>query len=285
MALWRRNSKKPTSAMADTTAVSKYQPVVAIPRLDSPNHANNGATKGAQHAAQAAKATPAAPAVPAFAAVEPRFICVSLMISPFNCARMLCLHQVTTSSNLRSKEFLEESTMSQPNLTIGALATHTSTNVPTIRYYEEIGLLPQARRSTNGRRYYRDTDLKRLTFIKRCRDFGFPIEQVRELVNLLEDGDRSCIEVRDLAQMRLDTVRARLQEMRQLEASLVSFVESCDEACCKGPTRDCTIIEVWSTVESEKSATGDGRCCATPQRQMKKLTPVESTTFKQIRRT
>jgi DNA-binding transcriptional MerR regulator len=207
------------------------------------------------------------------------------MISPFYCARMLRLHQVTTSSNLRSKKFLEESTMSQPNLTIGALATHTSTNVPTIRYYEEIGLLPQAQRSPNGRRFYRDTDLKRLTFIKRCRDFGFPIEQVRELVNLLEDGDRSCIEVRDLAQMRLDTVRARLLEMRQLEASLVSFVESCDEACCKGPTRDCNIIEDWSTVQSDKSITGDGSCCAPLPRELKKLTPVASTTFKQVRRT
>ena len=123
--------------------------------------------------------------------------------------------------------------MSQTSLTIGALATHTCTNVPTIRYYEEIGLLPQAQRLANGRRYYRDGDLKRLTFIKRCRDFGFPIEQVRELVNLFEDGDRSCIEVKNLAQMRLDTVRARLHEMRQLEASLVSFVESCDDACCK----------------------------------------------------
>lgn len=104
--------------------------------------------------------------------------------------------------------------MSPSNLTIGALAMHTRTNVPTIRYYEEIGLLPQAQRSANGRRYYRDTDLKRLTFIKRCRDFGFPIEQVRELVKLFEDGDRSCIEVRDLAQVHLDTVRAKLGEMR-----------------------------------------------------------------------
>jgi DNA-binding transcriptional MerR regulator len=175
--------------------------------------------------------------------------------------------------------------MSQPKLTIGALATHTGTNVPTIRYYEEIGLLPEAQRSSNGRRYYRDTDLKRLGFIKRCRDFGFPIEQVRELVNLLEDGDRSCIEVRDLTQMRLDIVRARLQEMRQLEASLVSFVESCDEACCKGPTRDCAIIEDWSTVQPDKSAAGDGSCSATPQRQMTKPAHVVSSTFRQVRRT
>ena len=174
--------------------------------------------------------------------------------------------------------------MSQPKLTIDALAAHTGISVPTIRYYEEIGLLPEAQRSSNGRRYYLETDLKRLGFIKRCRDFGFPIEQVRELVGLLEDVDRSCIEVRDLAQMRLDIVRARLQEMRQLEASLVSFVESCDEACCQGPTRDCTIIEVWSTLQSDRSAAGDGSCCATPQRQVNKPAHEMTTTFKQIRR-
>ncbi|GAB3554628.1 helix-turn-helix domain-containing protein [Noviherbaspirillum agri] len=175
--------------------------------------------------------------------------------------------------------------MSHPRLTIGALATHTSTSVPTIRYYEEIGLLPQAQRSANGRRYYRDADLKRLTFIKRCRDFGFPIEQVRELVKLFEDGDRSCIEVRDLAQVHLDTVRAKLEEMRQLEAGLASFVESCDEACCQGATRDCTIIVDLSAVEPDISASDQGGCCITPPHEKKKVVTVESTAFKQIRRT
>ena len=175
--------------------------------------------------------------------------------------------------------------MTQSSLTIGALATHTSTNVSTIRFYEEIGLLPQAQRSANGRRYYRDTDLKRLTFIKRCRDFGFPIEQVRELVKLFEDGDRSCIEVRDLAQMHLNAVRAKLEEMRQLEATLVSFVESCDDACCQGLTKNCGIIEDLSAVEPGMPSGRHGGCGAAPLNQMEKVTPVESTAFKQIRRT
>lgn len=175
--------------------------------------------------------------------------------------------------------------MPHSSLTIGALATHTSTNVPTIRYYEEIGLLPQAQRSANGRRYYRDADLKRLSFIKRCRDFGFPIEQVRELVKLFEDGDRSCIEVRDLAQMHLDTVRAKLEEMRQLEAGLASFVESCDEACCQGATRDCAIIVDLSAVEPDISAAHPGGCCITTPHEKKKVVTVGSPAFKQIRRT
>ncbi|MFZ3004053.1 MAG: MerR family transcriptional regulator [Undibacterium umbellatum] len=82
--------------------------------------------------------------------------------------------------------------MTNPNLTIGMLSSQTDCSVPTIRYYEKIGLLPNPVRATNGHRYYRDDDLKRLTFIRRCRDFGFPIDEVRELVDLFEDGDRAC---------------------------------------------------------------------------------------------
>lgn len=175
--------------------------------------------------------------------------------------------------------------MLQRNMTIGVLATHASTNVPTIRYYEEIGLLPQAQRSENGRRYYQDGDLKRLSFIRRCRDFGFPIEQVRELVELFEDGDRSCVEVKDLAQMHLDTVRAKLEEVRQLEASLVSFVESCDEICCQGSARDCTIIEDLSAGRPDMLAPRQERCCTTPPQPRKKSTLLESTAFRQIKRT
>ena len=157
--------------------------------------------------------------------------------------------------------------MSQSNLTIGTLASRTNTNVPTIRYYEEIGLLPPAQRATNGHRHYREDDVKRLTFIKRCRDLGFSIEQVRELVNLFEDGDRSCIEVRDMAQLHLDAVRVKMEQMRQLEASLAAFVNNCTEASCgDGVTRNCTIIEDWSAVDSTLSQGAAVSCCQEPSR-------------------
>ncbi|MCU6501817.1 helix-turn-helix domain-containing protein [Rugamonas sp. A1-17] len=133
--------------------------------------------------------------------------------------------------------------MPATKLTIGALSEQTHCTVPTIRYYEQIGLLPRPERSTNGHRYYRDGDLKRLTFIKRCRDFGFPIDQVRDLAGLFEDGDRSCAEVRDLAQAHLEQVRVKLAEMRELEISLAAFVGDCDTSCNGGPTRDCVIID------------------------------------------
>ena len=133
--------------------------------------------------------------------------------------------------------------MAQVKITIGTLSERTHCTVPTIRYYEHIGLLPRPERTSNGHRYYRDADLKRLTFVKRCRDFGFPIDQVRGLTGLFDDGSRACAEVRDLAQVHLDQVRPKIQEMRQLEASLATFVYSCNATCDGGLTRDCVIFD------------------------------------------
>jgi DNA-binding transcriptional MerR regulator len=132
-------------------------------------------------------------------------------------------------------------------LTIGALAERTGCNVPTIRYYEEIGLLPRAARKPGGHRTYGDADLRRLTFIRRCRNFGFPIEQVRTLVALGKDPDRDCFEARDLAQEHLDVVRQKLAELQALEQTLVRFVEGCNSECAGGSAPQCTILEDLAT--------------------------------------
>jgi DNA-binding transcriptional MerR regulator len=141
--------------------------------------------------------------------------------------------------------------MLDAKLTIGDLSAQTRCTVPTIRYYEQIGLIPRPGRAPNGHRLYDEKDLKRLAFIKRCRDFGFPIKQVKELVALFSDSDSACIEVRDLAQARLKEVRGKIIEMQQLEASLAAFVGSCNEVCCGGPTKDCTIIADMTTLATK----------------------------------
>lgn len=105
-------------------------------------------------------------------------------------------------------------------LTIGGLARRSGTNPPTIRYYEQIGLLKAPDRREGGHRVYGSDDLRRLTFIRRCREFGFPIEQVRSLVDLIENADRSCHEARNLAQENLTAVRQKLKELKALERSL-----------------------------------------------------------------
>jgi DNA-binding transcriptional MerR regulator len=129
------------------------------------------------------------------------------------------------------------------DIKIGDLAEKTGTNPPTIRYYEEIGLLPPASRRPGGQRSYGGEDVKRLVFIRRCRDFGFPIEQVRSLLALMQDRARSCMEARDMAQAHLAAVRAKLVELKALERSVADFVRSCEASCAGGPGPDCVILE------------------------------------------
>ena len=127
-------------------------------------------------------------------------------------------------------------------LRIGALARRTGTNAPTIRYYKEIGLLQPAERQVGGQRTYSDDDVTRLTFIRRCRSFGFSIGQVRSLVGLLEDRGRSCLEALELAHEHLTAVRTKMRELAALERSIAGFVASCDRACAGGPGPDCVIL-------------------------------------------
>ena len=126
---------------------------------------------------------------------------------------------------------------------IGTLARRTGTSAPTIRYYEEIGRLPRPDRCEGGQRAYGDDATERLIFIRRCRVFGFSIEQVRTLLTLMQDGKRSCVEARDLANLHLASVRAKLDELKKLEKSIAGSVERCESSCIGGPARSCTVLE------------------------------------------
>jgi DNA-binding transcriptional MerR regulator len=115
-------------------------------------------------------------------------------------------------------------------LKIGALAKLTQTTAPTIRYYEKIGLLPRADRQGGGQRRYSDEDVRRLRFIRRCRDFALPIEQVQILMAMMRNGERSCAEARNVAQRHLLAVRARIVELEGLERTIAGLVQGCDAA-------------------------------------------------------
>lgn len=128
-------------------------------------------------------------------------------------------------------------------VTIGSLAARTGLTVPTIRYYEEIGLIPKAKRRPSGHRVYDAKFEALLIFIRQCRDFGFPIEQVRALVALSQSTDRDCVEALAIAQTHLQAVRAKVAELRALEHSLQSFATSCAQRCAGGPAAECTILK------------------------------------------
>jgi DNA-binding transcriptional MerR regulator len=128
-------------------------------------------------------------------------------------------------------------------LKIGEFADLTGTSVPTIRYYEQIGLLRRAPRQPGGQRVYTRDDVGRLTFIRRCREFDFSIDEVRALVSLMQDPNSSCMTARDMAAEHLAAVRDKMRELRALERSLIAFVKSCDTSCPGGAGPDCVILD------------------------------------------
>jgi len=137
---------------------------------------------------------------------------------------------------------------------IGTLARRTGTTVPTIRYYEEIGLLPRADRRVGGQRTYGDDATERLIFIRRCRDFGFSIPQVRTLLALMQDATRSCDEARDLAAGHLAAVRAKLEDLKRLEKEIAGLVGSCETLCCGGPAPDCVVLDDLARREHRRAS-------------------------------
>lgn len=127
-------------------------------------------------------------------------------------------------------------------LRIGELAERTGTSVPTIRYYEQIGLLRRASRQAGNQRVYGAGDAERLTFIRRCREFDFSIEQVRALLGVMDNPRSSCMDARDVAASHLEAVRAKMRDLKALEKNLISFVRACDTSCAGGPGPDCVIL-------------------------------------------
>ncbi len=144
-------------------------------------------------------------------------------------------------------------------ITIGALAQSTGVSVSAIRYYEEIGLISKVYRRPSGHRVYGPEAREILAVIRSCREFGFSIEQVRELVLLSTNAQLPCDETREIAQTHLNAVKAKLAELRQLERNLTRFIQSCTENCIGGPAPQCNILEnIGASVAQPVAAKG---CC------------------------
>ena len=125
-------------------------------------------------------------------------------------------------------------------LSIGALSRRTGTKVQTIRYYEQIGLMPEAERSSGGQRRYAESDLERLAFIRHARELGFPLEAIRELLDLSDNPGRSCEEADAIARRQLSRVE---QGIRRLEALRTELSRMLDD-CSGGRVAECRVIEV-----------------------------------------
>ena len=127
-------------------------------------------------------------------------------------------------------------------LTIGALAKRTDTKIETIRYYERIDLLSAPRRTSGNYRIYGLEHLGRLSFIRRARDLGFSIEQVRELLSLADQQSRSCARVDAIARQHLAEVERKIADLNAMRRELSTVIDQCG----RNVIADCRIIEALS---------------------------------------
>ncbi|MEO1018357.1 MAG: helix-turn-helix domain-containing protein [Pseudomonadota bacterium] len=111
---------------------------------------------------------------------------------------------------------------------IGVLAKRTGVKVPTIRYYEQVGLLAAPERSRGNQRRYSTDEAERLGFIKHARDLGFSIEAIGELIELNGHPNHPCTDADRIAREQLASVRGRIERLRRLEVELERISGSCD---------------------------------------------------------
>lgn len=128
---------------------------------------------------------------------------------------------------------------------IGELAKRTGTKINTIRFYEEIGLMSLAERTSSGRRTYDQSDLERLRFIRRSRRLGFDIEEIRSLLDLGEQPDRECAAVTEIALHHLAGVTEKISQLELLREELSRVAR----LCVGGTVSDCRILEALAVPE------------------------------------
>lgn len=136
-------------------------------------------------------------------------------------------------------------------MNIGEAAAASGVSAKMIRHYESVALLPPASRTESGYRQYTAKDLHVLRFIRRARDLGFSIDEIRDLLSLWQDRGRSSRQVKALAQVHLQDLQARMDEIQAMKTALEQLVH-----CCHGDERpDCPILE---SLEGQPSAAAVG---------------------------
>lgn len=123
---------------------------------------------------------------------------------------------------------------------IGMLSRETGIKVPTIRYYEQVGLLPEPARSAGNQRRYDRAARDRLAFIRHARDLGFPLGDIRELLDLAGHPDQPCTAADQIAARQLRTIKARIRRLTLLRDELTRMLRD----CAAGQIADCRVIEV-----------------------------------------
>lgn len=130
---------------------------------------------------------------------------------------------------------------------IGEMSRRTGVNIETIRYYERSGLMPAPARSPGGNRQYNDDQLRRLYFIRRCRDLGFSIAEVRNFLEMVDRRDFTCAEVHARTREHIDTAERKIRDLRKMLSTLKDMASQCD----RGDVPECPILDNLYAAEGD----------------------------------
>src|SRR5262249_17736794 len=146
------------------------------------------------------------------------------------------------------------------NLPIGEISKRSGVNIETIRYYERIEMLPAPPRTASGRRIYGAFELRLLAFIRRSRELGFSLDEIRALLRLGAPGDASCREVREIARHHLEDIRARIGDLRKLERLLANTIAKCTGSSAP----DCPVLDILDVRRTQQRTRAQSRAAPRP---------------------
>ena len=136
------------------------------------------------------------------------------------------------------------------NLAIGQLSRLSGVNIETVRYYERIKMMPPPPRTASGRRVYDSTHVRTLAFIRRSRELGFSLEEIRALMRLGGPEKATCREVRAIAAHHLEDIRAKLNDLKRLERLLAKTIAQCSGKIAP----ECPVLDILD-IQRIKNAT------------------------------
>ena len=136
------------------------------------------------------------------------------------------------------------------SITVGALAKETWINIETVRYYENIKLLPKPRRKESRYRVYDGNDMARLKFIVRAKELGFTLKEIRELLSLKIDSESKCGDVKKLAEEKISDAQKKIKDLKNIKKHLEKLVTQCINE--ELSTEDCPIVKSLERWKNEK---------------------------------
>ncbi len=129
--------------------------------------------------------------------------------------------------------------MKRQGYTRGVLAEKTGCNLETVRYYEKAGLLRKPARTQKGYRLYGAEDVKRLHFIRRCRELGFSISEIRGMLDIVDKRTYTCADISAMTEAHIRDVKGKISDLRKILKTLQSMAEQCQS----GKGQDCPILD------------------------------------------